>query len=363
VNTANIGKNIRRIKAGLPPGTDVMAVVKADAYGHGAVPVAIAALESGASCLGVALVEEGVTLRRAGIAAPILFLGALFPFQAQDVLRYGITATVASYESASDLSLAAVAQGKKAKVHVKVDTGMGRLGLPPSAIPGFLRRVSRLPGLEVEGIFTHLASAESDPEMTRRQLEVFTGLLEVLEREGFEIPIRHAANSAAALSVPEAVFDIVRVGIAMYGLSPSGTTPPGPDLLPALSFRTRVSYLKLVPEGSTIGYGATYRSSGQEVIATLPVGYADGYPRALSGKGQVLLGGERRPVVGRVCMDQIMVSLPPDAAVEVGDEAVLIGTQGNETIYAEDLARVAGTINYEIVCGLSKRVPRVYVSG
>ena len=362
VDTGSIAKNIERVRAAIPGKTQIMAVVKADGYGHGAVPVAIAALKSGAAFLGVALVEEGIALRRAGIVAPILFMESLFPWQASDLVRYGLTATVASYESADVLSESAALLGRKAKVHIKVDTGMGRLGLPPDAIPGLVRHVSGLPRLEIEGIFTHLACAESDPSMTRRQLELFHDVVDSLAAQGREIPIKHVANSAAALCVPEAAMDMVRIGGAMYGISPMGTSPLSRGWQPALSFKTRVSYVKPVKVGATVSYGATYVAPGPQLIATLPVGYADGYSRLLSGRGEVLIGGVRCPVAGRVCMDQIMAVLPPDSDARVGDEVVLIGKQGDEVIYAEDIARIMGTIGYEVVCAISKRVPRVYVS-
>lgn len=362
VNTRSIARNLRHIKSALPPDTQILAVVKADGYGHGAAPVAIRALEEGVSFLGVALVEEGVALRRAGIAAPILFMESPFPWQALDLVKYGLTATVASYESADMLSDAAVVLGKRAKVHVKVDTGMGRLGLSPTATFGLVRHVAKLPGIEIEGIFTHLACAESNLNMTRRQLEQFDELGSKLSAEGYDIPIRHAANSAAALTLPETFYDMVRVGGIMYGLSPLGTVAPSEPWTPALSFHTRVSYIKLVRPETPISYGASYVTSGPELIATLPVGYADGYPRALSNVGEVLIGGRRCPIAGRVCMDQVMVSLPPDADVKVGDEVVLIGAQGEERIFAEEIARATGTIGYEVVCAISKRVPRVYVA-
>jgi alanine racemase len=293
VNTRSIARNLRHIKSALPPDTQILAVVKADGYGHGAAPVAIRALEEGVSFLGVALVEEGVALRRAGIAAPILFMESPFPWQALDLVKYGLTATVASYESADMLSDAAVVLGKRAKVHVKVDTGMGRLGLSPTATFGLVRHVAKLPGIEIEGIFTHLACAESNLNMTRRQLEQFDELGSKLSAEGYDIPIRHAANSAAALTLPETFYDMVRVGGIMYGLSPLGTVAPSEPWTPALSFHTRVSYIKPVRPETPISYGASYVTSGPELIATLPVGYADGYPRALSNVGEVLIGGRR----------------------------------------------------------------------
>ncbi|MGI6145950.1 MAG: alanine racemase [Firmicutes bacterium] len=360
VDTDAIADNLRVVRNALPQGAKVMAVVKADGYGHGAVPVAQAAIEAGAEFLGVALVEEGIALRRAGITRPILYMETLFPWQASELVEAGLTATVASFECADLLEEAAARLRRKVPVHIKVDTGMGRLGLSPSEIPALVAHVSRLPHLELEGIFTHLACAECDDDITRQQLGKFSDLLDQLKREGYDIPIAHAANSAAAMQVADSAFDMVRVGAAMYGISPNGTGPLYPGLRPALSFITKVSYVKTVCAGTTVSYGATYRCRCTETIATLPVGYADGYSRALSSKGQVILGGQRRPIVGRVCMDQTMIAVPPDVPVRVGDEVVLIGAQGSERITVEEVAAITGTISYEVVCSISKRVPRVY---
>lgn len=360
VDTDAIADNLREVRRALPAHTAVMAVVKADGYGHGAVPVAAAAIRAGAEFLGVALVEEGVALRRAGISRPILYMETLFPWQASELVQAGLTATVATKGCADLLEEAASRMRRRVTVHIKVDTGMGRLGLPPSEIPALADHVASLPHLELEGIFTHLACAECDDCMTSRQLEQFVGLLDKLENMGHHIPVVHVANSAAVMHVPAASFNLVRVGAALYGFSPSGPAPLGGGYRPALSFHTRVSFVKTVDKGATVSYGATYRSSKRETIVTLPVGYADGYSRALSSRGQVLIGGKRRPIVGRVCMDQIMVAIDEDEHVEVGDEVVLIGSQGGETVTVEEIAALTGTITYEVVCGISKRVPRVY---
>lgn len=360
VDTDAIADNLRSVRKALPERTAVMAVVKADGYGHGAVPVAAAAIRAGAEFLGVALVEEGVALRRAGITRPILYMETLFPWQASELVQAGLTATVVTSGCADLLEEAAARMRRKVAVHIKVDTGMGRIGLPPSEIPALAQHVACLPHLELEGIFTHLACAECDDCMNRRQLDQFMRLLGTLESMGLHIPIVHAANSAAVMHVPEAAFNLVRVGAALYGISPSGTGALGQGYRPALSFHTRVSFVKTACEGTTVSYGATYTCRRREIIATLPVGYADGYSRALSSRGQVLMGGKRWPIVGRVCMDQIMVAIDDGERVEVGDEAVLIGSQGGETITAEEIASLTGTIGYEVVCGISKRVPRVY---
>lgn len=361
VDTSAIESNFALVRKALPVQAKAMAVVKADGYGHGAVPVALAAIEAGAEFLGVALVEEGIALRRAGIICPILYMEAMFPWQAIDIVRFGITATVTSHRCADMLEKAATQLRRRARVHIKVDTGMGRLGLAPADIPGLADYVAKQPHLELEGVFTHLACAECDPDMTSRQLSQFADLIDLLRRKGYNVPLAHVANSVAAMSIPEAAFDMVRVGGVMYGLSPAGTTPPDDSFKPALSFHTRVSFVKTSCAGATISYGATYKCSRKEMVVTLPVGYADGYSRALSGKGQVLIGGERRPIAGRVCMDQTMIALPQDYDVHEGDEVVLIGKQGGERILAEEIAAMIGTIGYEVVCSISKRVPRVYV--
>lgn len=361
VNTANIASNLKYIKGLLPQDTQIMAVVKANAYGHGAVECAMVALENGASYLGVSIMEEGIELRRAGIAAPILILGHIFPWNAREAVKLGLTCMVATLDLAESLSSAAMSLGKKAKVHVKVDTGMGRIGLSPEEVLNFVTMIYKLPGLEIEGICSHLGTVDSDRDLALKQIEKFEDLMSNLENNGYFIPVRHIANSAAAMTVPQASMNMVRVGMAMYGLSYTGTSIAGPELKPALAFKTCVEYVKEVQEGSTIGYNASY-ISGREQIVTLPVGYADGYPRLLSNKGKVLINGEKFKVVGKVCMDQMMVSVPIDFKVDIGDEVVLIGDQKGKTIHAEDLALDVGTINYEIVCRITTRVPRVYIN-
>ena len=361
-----ISHNVREIRRKVGPGVEIMAVVKADAYGHGAAQVASAALNNGANWLGVALAEEGVSLRKSGIIAPILILSQTFPNQAKKVIRYGLTASVCSLELAEHLSVAATQEAKKAKVHIKVDTGMGRLGITPHEAAGFIRRVERLPNLEVEGIFSHLATAdENDPRFALAQIQKFSDLVDDLEKSGIKLPYKHIANSAALMRFPQALFNMVRPGIIIYGLSPFsfGQVPAdlkrGLDLKPALSFVTRIAYSKKVPAGFGISYGRTYVTKKETFISTLPVGYADGYMRALSGKAMVLIRGKRFPVVGRICMDQCMVDTG-DLYVEPGEDAVLIGRQGSDEISADEVASWCGTIGYEVTCAISKRVPRFY---
>ncbi|MGE5571675.1 MAG: alanine racemase [Bacteroidota bacterium] len=367
VDLTSISRNIGAIRRRVGPGPEIMAVVKADAYGHGAVQVATTALTSGATWLGVALVEEGVVLRKSGIIAPILVFGQLFPNQARRALHYSLSCTVSTYEFAEALSVAATQEGKRGKCHVKVDTGMGRIGVPPRQAASFVRRVAMLPNVEVEGIYTHFASADADDKtFACEQLSRFMGVIEALRTAGVQIQFRHAANSAACVDIPEARLDMVRPGILMYGLSPFSTErfqklKKEMDIRPALSLKTRVSFLKRVPAGTPVSYGSTYVTKEDTVIATLPVGYADGYSRGLSNRGEVLIRGRRLPIVGRICMDQCMVDVG-SLEVEVGDEAVLIGRQGDQEIAAEEVADKLGTISYEVVCAIGKRVPRVYSS-
>ncbi|MDI6638023.1 MAG: alanine racemase [Bacillota bacterium] len=367
VDLASIGRNIAAIRRRIGPGPEIMAVVKADAYGHGAVQVATTALTSGATWLGVALVEEGVVLRKSGIIAPILVFGQLFPSQARRALRYSLSCTVSTYEFAEALSVAATQEGKKGKCHIKVDTGMGRIGVLPRQAASFVRRVAMLPNVEVEGIYTHFATADADDKsFAREQLSRFMEVIETLRTMGVQIQFRHAANSAACVEMPEARLDLVRPGILMYGLSPFSTerfqkVKREMDIRPALSLKTRVSFVKRVPAGTPVSYGSTYVTREDTVIATLPVGYADGLSRGLSNRGEVLIRGRRLPIVGRICMDQCMVDAG-NLEVEVGDEAVLIGRQGDQEISAEEVADKLGTISYEVVCAISKRVPRVYSS-
>ncbi|NPV53497.1 MAG: alanine racemase [Firmicutes bacterium] len=373
INLDNIAHNMREIRRKIGPGPEIMAVVKADAYGHGAEKVSATVLGSGATWLGVATVEEGILLRKSGIIAPILILGTIFPPQAKRALRYGLTVTVSDYEFAEALALCATQEGRRAKVHVKIDTGMSRIGVTPGDAVSFVRRLAALPNIEIEGVFTHFATADSDLDFARVQLDRFNGVLASLSEGGIKIPIRHAANSAAILTLLESHFNMVRAGIIIYGLSPFGLqgrmpshhgpgSSPNPtlDLRPALSLKTRVAYVKRVPAGTPVSYGCTHVTRCATTIATLPIGYADGLIRALSNKGHVLIKGQRCPIVGTICMDTCMVDAG-DLEVEAGDEAVLIGRQDNREITAEEVADAAGTINYEIVCAISKRVPRIYL--
>lgn len=360
IDLAAIAVNVAELKR-LSKAPHFMAVVKANGYGHGATEVAGAALEAGADWLGVATVEEGVDLRRGGISAPILVLGYVSPGQADTVLMYDLRVALFDLDLARTLNQWARPMMRKAKVHLKVDTGMGRVGLQPGELAALARKLADLPNVEVEGVFTHLAVAdEPQSDFTARQVERFDQALAELESAGLKPPIRHAANSAGLMLHPSSHYDLVRAGVAIYGL------PPAPDadwparLIPALSWKTRIGMVKWVEPGTSISYGRTYLSSEREQIATLPVGYADGYFRHLSNKGYVLIHGHRCPVVGRVCMDQTLVRVPGDLTARVGDEVVLIGRQGDEEVSATQLAELIGTINYEVVCAIAPRVPRIY---
>lgn len=355
-----LAANVRELVR-LAGGSQLMAVVKADGYGHGAVPVARAALEAGARWLAVACLEEALQIRHQGLTAPVLLLGYLPPEEARAAVEADVSCCVFSDDTARALAQAAARSGRRARVHVKVDTGMGRLGIRPEETVAFVRRLKGIPTLEVEGIFTHLATAdEEDLSFARAQLERFAAAVTALEREQMHVPYRHAANSAALLRLPDARFNLVRPGLALYGVPPVPGLPAVP-LRPVLTWKTRVAQVKVMRAGESAGYGRTWQSQGGETVATLPVGYADGYRRALSNRGEVLVRGRRGRVAGRVSMDQVTVVLPAGVEVAAGEEVVLLGSQGEETVSAWDMARAAETIPYEVLVGIGRRVPRVYV--
>lgn len=338
----------------------VMVVLKADGYGHGAVRIARTVLNHGARMLGVACLSEAVALRRASIEAPILILGYTPAWQARETVRNEIRATVFDLETIQAFSRAGRELGHKAQVHVKVDTGMGRLGLLLHEVIPVLSQAGVLPNVEIEGLFTHFSTAdESDKTYTYAQLARFRLLLCELEAKGISIPIIHAANSAALLTIPEARFNMVRLGIALYGLAPSQETSLPPGFQPTLAFKTRVAQVKTLPPGSYVSYGNTYQTTGEERIAVIPVGYADGFRRAPAHWGQVLIHGQRAPVVGRVCMDQTMIRVNHIPNVRQGDEVVLIGRQGDAELTVDQVAEQLGTISYEVVSEILARVPRI----
>ncbi len=344
-------------------GTQVMAVVKADAYGHGAVPVARTAIDAGATWLGVATPEEALPLRAAGIASRILVLGPIAPEQADLVASQDLDQCVSDSGQAEVLDRAARARGRVLAVHLKVDTGMGRVGLRPREVRKAVEKICALASVRLVGLMTHFAEAEAeDPAFAREQLARFEEAARDLVAAGIAAPIRHAANSAGLLFLPEARLDLVRTGIMLYGYHPRGPhRGPEPLLRPALRFRTVISQVRDVARGESVSYGRTFVAPRELRVATLPVGYADGCGRLLSNRGHALVRGRRVPIVGRVCMDMTMVDVTGLPDVRMGDEAVLIGRQGEEEISADEVAEVQGTISYEVLCRIGPRVPRVYL--
>ena len=368
--------NIRELRRITNPKARLMAVVKADGYGHGAVKTARTALQNGAAALGVARIEEAVKLRKAGLEAPILIFGYSLLQSASMLMEHGLAQAVSSTRTAAALSDQAQRSGKKIKVHIKVDSGMGRLGLllddmtgpmPEKDADAVCRReietISRLPGIEVEGIFTHFATADSaDKSYANRQLERFLNFLQELRREGLMPPIAHAANSGALIDMPDSHLDMVRPGIATYGLYPSDEVNKNSiELRPVMALKSRIIHLKRVPPGFSISYGATFNTKRATTIATIPVGYADGLNRLLSSAGHMLVHGRKMPIVGRVCMDLTMLDVGDLNGVEIEDEVVVFGSQGDEAITADEIAAQLNTINYEIVTSITGRVPRVYL--
>ncbi|HSB88503.1 MAG TPA: alanine racemase [Anaerolineales bacterium] len=358
VDTSVLASNVRALAR--LTGVPVMAVVKANAYGHGLKLVARAVEQAGAAWIGVARPEEGFELRRSGVRLPILVLGLTPSRQLEGAVASDLSLTVWSAEQIEAASQAALRSGRSARLHLKVDTGMGRLGATPERAQALASLAGGRAGVLLEGAYTHFARAdEPDAETTRSQERVFRDVLTTLEASGVRPEWIHAANSAAAIAHPSTRFGLVRAGVAVYGLHPSPICQLPSDFRPALAWKSQLSQVKTVPPGRGLSYGHIYTTRSAERIGTIPVGYADGL-RRVDGN-QVLVGGRRVPVVGRVCMDQILVRLDDVESAAVGDEVVVIGAQGSERITAEEVAERWGTINYEVVCGLSARVPRVEV--
>ncbi|MEO6061276.1 MAG: alanine racemase [Thermoflexales bacterium] len=355
VDLQAITHNARRLAA--IAGVPLMAVIKADAYGHGAERVARAALDGGAAALGVATLGEALRLRDAAIDAPILALGYTDPDNAETLAARAITCSIFDAEVGAALAARAQALGKDIIAHVKVDTGMGRLGVAPEDALPLLRALASMPGLQVEGLYTHFATADSaDETFTRAQIAVFDGLLAEAEAAGLRPPIVHAANSAGTLRHPRARYDLVRCGIALYGLDPDPDTPKPSDFQPALGLITRVAQVKDLPAGASVSYGRRWYATRPSRIATLPIGYADGISRVPAWR-EALVGERRAPIVGRICMDYCMLDVTDIPGVERGDEVVMFGRQGDGQITVEEVAGWLGTIPYEITCALTERVP------
>jgi alanine racemase len=364
VNLDAIAHNIRAIKTHIGPRVDLIAVVKANAYGHGALQVAQTALRHGASRLAVGRVDEGVALRQAGITAPILVISYTPPDMTEPAVAHHLTPAVTEMDVAEALSARAAALGQRVPVHIKVDTGMGRFGLLPDEVLPFVEHLAALPGVMIEGLFSHFAAADAaDKTYTRQQFAIFQDVRARLDAAGYPVPLCHIANSAATFDLPDMHLDAVRCGIAIYGLRPSDEAEPAVPVRPALTLKSRVARVRTLPAGASISYGRTYITPRTMPVALIPVGYGDGYHRLLSNRGAVLINGQRAPIVGRVCMDQFAVDISGLGPVQVNDEAVLIGSQGDACITAEEVARWADTINYEVTTALLPRTPRVYTGG
>lgn len=361
-----IAHNIRELRRITNPNAMLMAAVKANAYGHGAVQVSKTALSSGAQWLGVARLPEAIELRRAGIDSPILILGYTPPESAKEIIDNDLRITTYSLENAGAFSDAARKFGKQIPVHIKTDTGMGRLGLLAKQADSIeeIIAISKLSGIEAEGIFTHFATSDSrDKSFAKEQLALFIDLLDKLCRRGVEFPIRHAANSAAIMEMPESHLDMVRAGISVYGLYPSDEVDQSLIALkPAMSLKTKIIHLKKVDAGFKVSYGCTYQTTQPTTIATLSVGYADGLNRLLSSRGYMLVKGQQARIVGRVCMDLTMLDVGHIPDIAIGDEVVIFGTQGNECVSVDELAKMLNTINYEIVSTITARVVRKYLN-
>ena len=368
-----VAHNVKQLKGLTKKGTQFMAVVKADGYGHGAVPVARRSIDAGADRLGVARLEEALELRLAEISAPILVFGHV-PTSAVNLLAdNNLTATVYGTDSAKALSDAAVENGVTVRAHLKVDSGMGRVGLPtpglrpaedkPEAAAQEVRSILELPGLDMEGIYTHFAAADSrDKTYTRYQLDNFNRFLKELEAKNIRFDCVHAANSAGIIDLPDSHFDMVRAGISLYGLYPSPEVDrSGAKLMPAMEIAASLTSVRRVPEGFRVSYGMTYATPSETFLASVPAGYADGFSRHNSSNGFMLVNGQRVPIAGRVCMDQTMIDIGDMEAVSPGDEVMILGKQGEEEITADEIADRIGTINYEVVSALTSRVPRIYI--
>jgi alanine racemase len=358
---AAISHNLREIKKRVAP-AQIMAVVKANAYGHGFKEVTKIAIENGATYLGVALVEEGIILRKNKFTIPVLVFGGFFENQIEDFLRYDLDLTVYDRRHTETLNHYAKAAGKKASVQIKVDTGMGRVGVAWQEAAEFVQRIQELKHIEIVGIYTHFATSdEKDKTFAETQLSRFRQVLKSLKENHIQIPLVHAANSGAILDLPNSYFNMVRPGVSMYGYYPSSETTESLTLKPSMSIKSRVISIKDVERGTPVSYGRTFLANNKTKIATVPVGYGDGYNRLLSNRAEVLIRGQRYPVVGRVCMDQIMVEVGRESAVQVGDEVVLLGCQGNEEITIYEICEKLNTIPYEVTCWVSGRVPRVFI--
>ena len=357
IDLGALAHNYREIRSRIQKGAKLCAVVKADAYGHGAIAAARVALDEGADYLAVATLSEALKLRAAGFTCPLLILGLVEPESAREVVDADITQTVCRMDLVEALSQEAVRQGKTVKVHLTIETGMGRIGVHPKDAAETAKKIAALPNVELEGIFSHFALADiPDKTFTKQQVKLFKDACDAIEAAGIHIPIKHIAESAAILEIPDVHFDMVRAGIIQYGLWPSDEVTRPIDLRPCMKFCARIVYIKTIQPGESVGYGRKFIAERETRIATLPVGYADGYIRAYAG-GSVEVCGKRAPIAGRVCMDQFMIDVTDIPEAKLGDVCTLFGS---DSLTADEIAGWANTINYEVVCLVSERVPRVY---
>ncbi|MDY6013212.1 alanine racemase [Clostridium sp.] len=362
IDLDNIAFNMKNIKK-LVKDKEVIAVIKADAYGHGAVEVAKVLSENGASRFAVAIITEAIELREHGIKLPIMILGYTPIEYAEDLIKYDIEQTVYNLEYAKQLSDIALKMGKKAKIHIALDTGMGRIGFMPydNSLEEVLK-ISALDGIEIVGIFTHFSTAdEEDKEYTKYQFDKIQNFIKKLSDKGVNIPLKHVSNSGAIIDLPETYLDAVRAGIILYGYYPSDEVKKkNLSIKPALTLKTKVAHIKKMEKDMYVSYGRTFKTERDSIIATLPIGYADGYSRLLSGKAKVIINGKFANVVGRICMDQCMIDVTDIGEVKVGDEVILLGEENELKFNADDMANLIGTINYDVLCMIKHRVPRVY---
>ncbi len=364
VDLASLDENYRVLRRHVDPSVRMLAVVKADGYGHGAAAVGRSLIDAGAGSLGVAYVEEGIELRSAGIEVSVLVLGSLFPGQEQLVVEHRLTPSIYRLDSLVALSDAAQRSGHVVSYHLKVDTGMGRLGLDLDGLAAFLERARALEWVKLEGVFTQLSSSEEeDSSYTNLQTARFREVLKALESLGVSGQIDHMANSGGTMFHPDCWFDMVRPGIALYGVNPNEGRAARFPLASVMSLKARISFLKRVDAGSPLGYGRSFVTERESVIATLPIGYGDGWNRLLSNQGRVIIGDAFAPIVGRISMDSTLVDVTDLASVGVGDEAILIGKSGGLAITVEEIAEATQTIPYEVLCRIGERIPRVYVRG
>jgi len=355
-------ENYKTIRAGVPHNVKVLCVVKADAYGHGAVQVSRRLEENGVDYLGVANIEEGMELRKAGIRSPILVMGGMLPWDMEEPFyEYDLEPVIYDAGMMERLKGKSFRSGKTMKVHIKVDTGMGRLGFRPEEVPHVVRAMKEMPHIEIEGCMSHFSSSEVRDEYGLNQIRIFEKSLRAMREGGVAPKIAHMANSGAITNYPEGYFDMIRVGISLYGSHPARELAAKLHVRQVMRFVSKVALIREFPPGSPLSYGRTFTTTGRTRIACIPVGYADGYPRALSNRGSVLIKEKRCNIVGRICMDWFLADITDLPNAAAGDEAVLLGHDGTSTITADEIAECAGTIPYEILCKISKRVTRVYV--